>query len=466
MTRKIAVLTSGGCAAGLNAAIAGIVRQGTESGFEVYGVLNGWQGLLTGDFLRLKPEDVKDIEHIAGTILGTSRVNLFKRETNFDNGITPEARRAARVFADNNFECLVAMGGDDTLGAASKLQKVDIPMIGGPKTMDFDLNNTDYTFGFISAVDCIQKYLREYIPPTRSHGRVSIVPVLGRKAGWVTLGAATLSDADVVLIPEDPVSMELVARRVKQTYEDKGYAIVAISEGIKPYRGNEFVEAGKVDEFNNPKLSGPEAARALTRELKRLIRPVEILEKDFVDDLQLNEDPAFQKLLDAQETYDIGNILLIGSGSRDLGLLLEKTFSGARITADTVRNFIKGEVSYNETRMYFVEKIAGRFTFQSGEPGYIARGFVSEADRYYGLRLGEEIVKMVEAGQYGMVPVVNVDNLDDNDGIRPVDIYSVVDRLKFVDLDRYYDRELLKAKPEFRPYLESLVKHTGMKWMS
>jgi 6-phosphofructokinase len=197
---KIGVLTGGGDCAGLNATIRGLVARAEEHGFEVIGIKRGWKGLIEPEGARLTYDMVDELVAVGGTFILTSRTNPFKVEGG------PE--KVVQSIKKLGLDCLVAIGGNDTLGVADKLSKMGIKVVGVPKTMDNDLSSTDFTFGFDSAVNVAVESIDRVKTTGMSHERVIVVEVMGRDAGWVAAYAGIASGAHVVLIPEKPYDIE------------------------------------------------------------------------------------------------------------------------------------------------------------------------------------------------------------------------------------------------------------------
>ena len=256
---KIAVMTGGGDCPGLNAVIQAIVTRATEYGYEVLGVLRGYAGLLKGDIKPLTLEDVEDIFQIGGTILGTSRTNPFKRE-----GGPQEVMDTIKKVG---IDALIAIGGDDTLSAAHKLNKLGVPTVGVPKTIDNDLLMTDYCVGFQTALDTAAEAISRLHTTAKSHQRVIVVEVMGRYAGWLTLTAGLAGGAHVILIPEQTFDIESVCDVIrKRDAKGKTYTIVAVAEGAKPKSIEDLVTVSKErDEFGHVRLGG--IAKALEKEI-------------------------------------------------------------------------------------------------------------------------------------------------------------------------------------------------------
>jgi len=246
---RIGVLTGGGDAPGLNAVIAGLVTRGIrEHGFEFVGFKDGWKGPLEGNTMPLKLETVANIIGEGGTILGSSRTNPMKIE----DGVA----RIEKNLKAAQVDALVAIGGEDTLGVATKLHEHGFQVIGVPKTIDNDLSGTDYTFGFDTAVSIATEAVDRLHTTARSHHRVLVVEVMGRHAGWIALHTGMASDAACTLIPEQEYHVSQVASWVKSRYARDGYAIVVAAEGAHSPEGDLVTKDDSVDAFGHVKLSG------------------------------------------------------------------------------------------------------------------------------------------------------------------------------------------------------------------
>jgi 6-phosphofructokinase 1 len=222
---KIGVLTGGGDCPGLNPAIRGVVYRAADFGDEVIGFEEGWKGLIEDKKRPLSVKDVEEIINYGGTILYTSRTNPFKEE----NG--PE--KVIETLKKNNIDALIAIGGDDTLSVALKLHKLGVRVVGVPKTMDNDLSQTDYTFGFFTSVEVAVDALNRLRDTAKSHKRIIVLEVMGREAGWVALYTGIAGAADWILIPEEKPDYDRMCEHLKRKYEEKGYALVVVSEGIE-----------------------------------------------------------------------------------------------------------------------------------------------------------------------------------------------------------------------------------------
>ena len=247
---RIGVLTGGGDCPGLNAVIRAVVRKGVETyGHEFVGYRDGWRGPLEGDSQRLGVPEVRGILPRGGTILGSSRTNPFAE----DGG----AKRILESLARDGVEGLVAIGGEDTLGAASRLHSEHgVPVVGVPKTIDNDLGATDYTFGFDTAVNIAMEAIDRLHTTADSHHRVLIVEVMGRHAGWIAFHAGLAGGANVILIPEKQFDVEAVCGLVGRRLEAHFAPIVVVAEGAQPVGGMPEVEDDKLDAFGHVRLGG------------------------------------------------------------------------------------------------------------------------------------------------------------------------------------------------------------------
>lgn len=225
MGKKIGIMTGGGDCPGLNAAVRGFVLRGVDFGFNIIGFRGGWQGLIDNDFIKLGVEDVKEIIGKGGTILGTSRMNPLKKESD------TESLRSN--FHKLKLDCIVAIGGEETLVVANHLNKTGIPCVGIPKTMDNDLNCMDYTFGFDTSVTVAVDAAERLIDTGRSHNRIMILEVMGYHSGWVALFTGIASGADWILVPEEKADIEKMSLHLKSMYEKKKFAFIVISEGVE-----------------------------------------------------------------------------------------------------------------------------------------------------------------------------------------------------------------------------------------
>ncbi len=224
---QLGILTGGGDAPGLNAAIRAVARCGFAEGATVLGIRNGWAGLLgAGDLWKLEPRDVSGILLRGGTILGTSRVNPLAHAASMETVIANIGRLG--------IDALVTMGGDDTLSVAAELADRGLPVVGVPKTVDNDLQGTEYCIGFDSAVAVVTEAVDRLHTTAASHHRVMVVEAMGREAGWVTLMGGLAGGADVIIIPEFAVELGEVAEHLRRRREHgRTYSIIAVAEGAE-----------------------------------------------------------------------------------------------------------------------------------------------------------------------------------------------------------------------------------------
>jgi 6-phosphofructokinase 1 len=264
---RIGVLTGGGDCPGLNAVIRAVVRKSLmHYGWKVHGIKNGWAGFVNSNFEELNLERVSGILPKGGTILGTSRTNPFKKE-----GV---AETIVENAAKMGIEATVAIGGEDTLGVASRLNKLGMNCVGVPKTIDNDLGGTDYTFGFDTAINIATEAIDRLHTTAESHHRVMVVEVMGRHAGWIAVHAGIAGGADVILIPEKPFLAGEVCDLIRKRHErGKSFSIVVVAEGSKfqhegDIDGSLVTRDVEVDDFGHVRLGGVERSRG-----RRVSRP-------------------------------------------------------------------------------------------------------------------------------------------------------------------------------------------------
>ena len=243
--KRIGILTGGGDCAGLNAVIYGLMRRINRANqslpdnekMELIGLLEGWKSLTRDPekepekiMVKIGMEDLKDNFKVAGTIIKSSRTNLYSKE-NLEKKMPEKAMENLKKL---QIDCLVVLGGDDTLGAAGKLGKQFVfPMFGAPKTMDNDVYGTERTFGFESSVIESVHFIENIMTTARSHNRCFIVELMGRHAGWVALYAGIAAGADIVLLPEETVDMREVIKKVEKAKAIQNYCILVVSEGAR-----------------------------------------------------------------------------------------------------------------------------------------------------------------------------------------------------------------------------------------
>jgi ATP-dependent phosphofructokinase / diphosphate-dependent phosphofructokinase len=243
---KVSVLTGGGDCPGLNAVIRAVARRLFSGGHEVVGIREGWRGLVDARFEPLGPREVSGLLPRGGTILGTSRTNPYRVEGGVD--------AVLEHFRGESLEALVAIGGEDTLGVAARLHaEQGFPVVGVPKTIDNDLSATDYTFGFDTAVFICTEAIDRLHTTAESHNRVMVVEVMGRHTGWIAVMSGIAGGADVILIPEHPVSIEDACKEIRHRHDrGKDFSIVVVSEG---YELEGVEDGGETDEFGHVRLS-------------------------------------------------------------------------------------------------------------------------------------------------------------------------------------------------------------------
>ena len=247
---RIGVLTGGGDCPGLNAVIRAIVRKAVDHYDDrVIGFRDGWRGVLEDSYDELTIESTRGILPRGGTILGSSRTNVYAREDG------PEAAR--ETFARHRLDGLIAIGGEDTLGVAKRLNDDGLHVIGVPKTIDNDLGATDVTFGFDTALYVATEAIDRLHTTAESHNRILVVEVMGRHAGWIALHSGIAGGADVILIPEIPFDIDEVCGLIRRRHaRGRYFSIVVAAEGAIPKAGTMSLSAGEVDEFGHPRLGG------------------------------------------------------------------------------------------------------------------------------------------------------------------------------------------------------------------
>jgi ATP-dependent phosphofructokinase / diphosphate-dependent phosphofructokinase len=260
---KIGILTGGGDCPGLNAVIRAVVRKGIfHYRDEFVGFMEGWRGLIEDKTMALDLDAVGGILPRGGTILRTSRTNPSKRP----DGV----QRCLATLAKHKIDALVAIGGDDTLSVAQKLNEAGAKVIGVPKTIDNDLGGTDYTFGFDTACNIVCEAIDRVHTTAEAHNRVMVVEVMGRDAGWIALYSGIAGGADVILIPERPFDVDKVAESIRHRHERGRYfSIIVVAEGAKfsDGAGTPSVQDMGKDEFGHAKLGG--VANILAREIEK-----------------------------------------------------------------------------------------------------------------------------------------------------------------------------------------------------
>lgn len=247
---RIGILTGGGDCPGLNAVIRAVVRKGVNQyGHAIVGYRDGWRGVLENRVTHLTPENTSGILHRGGTILGSSRTNPFKEEQGVE--------RVKESLSSERIDGLIAVGGEDTLGVADKLTAEGVNVVGVPKTIDNDLNATDFTFGFNTAVQICTDAIDRLHTTAESHNRVIVLEVMGRNAGWIATYSGIAGGADAILVPERPFNIDEVCEHIKHRHKrGHTFSIVVVAEGAMPEEGGEHVQSGKTDAFGHARLGG------------------------------------------------------------------------------------------------------------------------------------------------------------------------------------------------------------------
>jgi len=260
---KVGILTGGGDCPGLNAVIRAVVRKAYLENIKVVGIRYGWKGLIEDDVEPLNIESVSGILPKGGTILGTSRTNPYKEKKDAKGRIIRSVKDNIKsiksTWKKHRLDALIAVGGEDTLGVASRLYKEEkLPIVGVPKTIDNDLSSTDYTFGFDTAINIVTECIDRLHTTAESHNRIMVVEVMGRHAGWIACLGGLAGGADVILVPEIPIDVEWVCNIIKKRHKrGKTFSIVVVAEGAKLKElPKEITIEEKSDEFGHIRLGG------------------------------------------------------------------------------------------------------------------------------------------------------------------------------------------------------------------
>jgi len=248
----------------LNAVIRAVARRSFSRGWEIVGIQDGWRGLVENDMTALTAREISGLLPRGGTILGTSRTNPYRIEGGVDCVL--------RNFAEAGLDALVAVGGEDTLGVAARLfEEHELPVVGVPKTIDNDLSATDYTFGFDTAVAICTEAIDRLHTTAESHNRGRVVEVRGRHTGWIAVMSGIAGGADVILIPEQPISVEEACAELRKRHQrGKNFSIVVVSEGYKltyeTGEQREVTQEATLDQFGHVRLGG--VGEQLAREIE------------------------------------------------------------------------------------------------------------------------------------------------------------------------------------------------------
>ena len=259
MIKKVGIITAGGDCPGLNAVIRGAVKTAEYNNVEVYGFLEGYKGLLENRFMRLDSKAVSGIIYRGGTILGSNNAtNIFAVPTIKSNGEKVYEDRSYEVterLKADGFDCLIVVGGDGSLKSARDFMYRGLKVIGVPKTIDNDVPFTDVTFGFNTAVEIATEAIDRLHTTAEAHGRIMILEVMGRYAGWIALSAGLAGGADTILIPEIPYDLDSVVRKIEQRRSvGKKFSIIVVAEGALPKEGSRFIREVEADKSNNAGL--------------------------------------------------------------------------------------------------------------------------------------------------------------------------------------------------------------------
>ena len=258
--KRIGILTGGGDCPGLNAVIRGVTKPAQDYGMTVFGIFDGFEGLVEGKARELRNEDVSGILSRGGTILGSSNKGdpfHWPIENNGKISIVNKAEDAMRNFNAWNLDALIAIGGDGTMHICNKLNKLGMNIIGVPKTIDNDLEATDITFGHDSAIYVVSMALDRLHTTASSHHRVMVVEVMGRYAGWIALNGGLAGGADIILLPELPFSWEKVYDKIKKReLMGKRFSIVCVAEGATAKDGKMVLKGHDARRHDPRQLGG------------------------------------------------------------------------------------------------------------------------------------------------------------------------------------------------------------------
>jgi 6-phosphofructokinase 1 len=283
--KRVAISTGGGDAPGLNAVIRAAVLSGMKRGWEMYGIRDGFHGMLSpeqypeGGIMRLTRDRVRGITHLGGTIIGTSnRNNPLRYPIIMPDGSKEEVDRTdeiVRGFALHGLDALITVGGDGSLEIGRALAQKGLRVIAVPKTIDNDLDKTDITFGFDSAVAYAVEGVDRLHSTAASHGRVMVVEVMGRYAGWIAVESGIAGSADIILIPEIAYDLSKVSRKIQEREQmGRFFTIVVVAEGAKPVGGNSSVigkEAGRAERLGGIGEKVAAEIQAITGKETRLV---------------------------------------------------------------------------------------------------------------------------------------------------------------------------------------------------
>lgn len=342
--RRIGILTGGGDCPGLNAVIRSVVEKCIVEHIEVFGFYDGWRGVIQSDGKWMTLDDVEGIQTLGGTILGSSRTNVMKIPDGLD--------LVKATMEELGLEAIVAIGGDDTLGVANRLQQQGFNMVGVPKTIDNDLNGTDFTFGFDTASNITMRALDDLRTTAASHSRVMVVEIMGRHTGWIAVQAGIAGDAHAVIIPEFPMHIDEICAIVQgRRARGKKYSVIACAEAAV-IEGLDVDESQlKRDAFGNVAMDqrciGERLAEAINRRTGIETRHV------VLGHLQRGGNPtAFDRVLGARLGFTAAQQII----NRHYGVMVG--LSGTEIVCSPLEEALKErkEVDqrlYDVARLYF-----------------------------------------------------------------------------------------------------------------
>jgi 6-phosphofructokinase 1 len=318
--RRIGVLSGGGDCPGINAVIRAVTKSAIhEHGLEVFGIRDGFLGLIRNHIAPLHLDDVSNILELGGTILGTSnKADPTHFSTGKDDSGHPifqdVSDRVEEHYRNNHLDAVICIGGDGTMSCAARLLHRNLTFVGAPKTIDNDVMHTDITFGFPTAVEIAAAAMARIRTTAASHHRVMLVEMMGRNAGWLTLHAATASGADVVLIPEIPYSLEAVIKQcVDRSRRGKAYTLIAVAEGARPIDGDVVVDRVVHESVDPVRLGG------ISEVLCEQIAAATHLEcrATILGHVQRGGTPcAADRILGTQFGYEAVRLLVSGAGNR------------------------------------------------------------------------------------------------------------------------------------------------------
>ena len=247
---RIGILTGGGDCPGLNAIIRAVVIKGIHDGHRILGFRNGWKGMLESDYVELDRDSVSGIIHRGGTILKSSRTNPARENEGIE--------KVKKAMEKLDLDALIAIGGDDTLGAALELHDNGLRVVGVPKTIDRDLSATETTIGFDTAINIVMGDIDRLRTTAESHNRIMVVEVMGRHSGFIAVMAGLAGGADVILIPEKPFTLEDVCERIrKRNTRGRDFSLIVVAEGAKAVNSDDVTKLSEEkDEFGNVCLGG------------------------------------------------------------------------------------------------------------------------------------------------------------------------------------------------------------------